>query len=361
MTTFFLIRHAEAEGNVYRRSQGQYDALLTLNGKRQADFLAQRFADIHLDAIFSSDLTRTVQTAQPLAAQKGLQIQTDPALREYCMGEWEDLPWGELPVRYPEAYALWSDQPHLCQAPGGESMQALSDRVYDAIFRIAHACDGRTIAIFSHGAAIRTFLCRAHYQTLEQLNTVHWGDNTCVAQCTIDSGKIHILFENDTTHLPAEASTLGRQKWWRNGKDTNARFFDAAADNDYILSTLEAELEAAGGTPAERQTALREFCTLLEQPGQAYLVSLGKQIIGFVLLYPFEKGKAGRIAYLYLEPDYRQHNIGAQLLGQAVSVLRKRGCKTLSFLAPDPDVPVVRLAKNNGFVRQEGSLYTLEI
>ena len=43
MTTIYLIRHAEAEGNVFRRIHGQYDSCVTPNGRRQIAALAQRF------------------------------------------------------------------------------------------------------------------------------------------------------------------------------------------------------------------------------------------------------------------------------------------------------------------------------
>ena len=59
MTTIYLIRHAEAEGNLYRRIHGWYDALVTENGLRQIQALEQRFQGEHFDAVWSSDLYRT--------------------------------------------------------------------------------------------------------------------------------------------------------------------------------------------------------------------------------------------------------------------------------------------------------------
>ena len=64
MTTIYLIRHAEAEGNLYRRIHGWYDALITPNGYRQMAALEERFRDIPVDEVFSSDLHRTMTTAR---------------------------------------------------------------------------------------------------------------------------------------------------------------------------------------------------------------------------------------------------------------------------------------------------------
>ena len=45
MTTIYLIRHAEAEGNLYRRAHGWYNSTITDRGYRQIAALAKRFAD----------------------------------------------------------------------------------------------------------------------------------------------------------------------------------------------------------------------------------------------------------------------------------------------------------------------------
>ena len=63
MTTIYLIRHAEAEGNVFRRIHGQYDSCVTPNGRRQIAALAQRFAGIPVGAVYAGDLKRACLTA----------------------------------------------------------------------------------------------------------------------------------------------------------------------------------------------------------------------------------------------------------------------------------------------------------
>ena len=68
MTRIYIIRHAEAEGNLYRRIHGQYDSLVTPLGYRQIQALEKRFQDIYLDAVYSSDLFRTQTTAKAQGA-----------------------------------------------------------------------------------------------------------------------------------------------------------------------------------------------------------------------------------------------------------------------------------------------------
>ncbi|MCD7735343.1 MAG: histidine phosphatase family protein, partial [Clostridiales bacterium] len=102
MTTVYIVRHGEAEGNLYRRIHGQYDSSLTENGLRQVVALEERFRPIHLDAVYSSDLRRCRQTARALYEHKGLPLQLDTGLREMDLVEWEDRPWGEVRRTDPE-------------------------------------------------------------------------------------------------------------------------------------------------------------------------------------------------------------------------------------------------------------------
>ena len=102
MTRIYLIRHAEAEGNLYRVAHGHYDSLITDRGYEQIKALEKRFADIRIDAVYSSDLFRTRTTAKAIYVPKGLPLHTDADLREVNLGVWEDRPWQELTMESTE-------------------------------------------------------------------------------------------------------------------------------------------------------------------------------------------------------------------------------------------------------------------
>ena len=93
MTTVYLIRHAEAEGNLFRMAHGQYDSNLTPRGYRQLHYLRERFAAVRLDAVYGSDLTRAHATASALYVPRQLPFQPLPQLREVRLGDWEERPW----------------------------------------------------------------------------------------------------------------------------------------------------------------------------------------------------------------------------------------------------------------------------
>ena len=96
MTTLYLIRHAEAEGNAYRRIDGWYNSLITPNGLLQIEALRRRFEPVQIDACYASDLYRTCKTASAIYVPKALELHTDPRLREVGLGRWENHPFGEL-------------------------------------------------------------------------------------------------------------------------------------------------------------------------------------------------------------------------------------------------------------------------
>ena len=96
MTNIYLIRHAEAEGNLYRIAQGHVDGRLTTRGWEQVKALSRRFEDIHVDAVYASDLYRTCATASAIYLPKKLTLHKDPSLREVNLGDWEGKPWGEI-------------------------------------------------------------------------------------------------------------------------------------------------------------------------------------------------------------------------------------------------------------------------
>ena len=63
MTRIYLVRHAQSEGNFYRRAHGMYNSMLTPQGRIQLEALKKRFADIPVDVVYTSPLYRTRATA----------------------------------------------------------------------------------------------------------------------------------------------------------------------------------------------------------------------------------------------------------------------------------------------------------
>ena len=92
----------QAEGNLFRLMQGNWDGVPTALGLRQAELLGERFRETKLDAVYSSDLCRAVMTAEALLRHHTLTLRQDARLREINVGPWEGRFFGDLLHEEPE-------------------------------------------------------------------------------------------------------------------------------------------------------------------------------------------------------------------------------------------------------------------
>jgi glucosyl-3-phosphoglycerate phosphatase len=144
-----LLRHGQTTWNIERRFQGHTDIPLDETGMEQAARAGRMLAALRPDAIVSSDLTRAVSTAQPLARLTGLVTTLDKDLRERSGGRWEGLTDAEIRERYPKERESWDP-------PEGEGREVVAERVARALRRAADSLPAGGLAVVvSHGAAIR--------------------------------------------------------------------------------------------------------------------------------------------------------------------------------------------------------------
>jgi len=149
-TTILLVRHGETDWNLERRVQGHSDRPLNETGLAQADALVQELAGERIDAVYSSDLARALETARGVAAARGLRVQPLAELREKDFGTWEGRTDSEIRTRFPQALTgPWGD---------AETTEELSDRVLAALRRIAEAHPGGQVLVVTHGGALRAVL-----------------------------------------------------------------------------------------------------------------------------------------------------------------------------------------------------------
>ena len=95
MLHILLVRHGETEWNKERRYQGQVDIPLSIIGKQQAALVAESLEGRKIDVIYASDLKRAWQTASAITQKNGLDISSEPRLREMGFGVLEGLTWDE--------------------------------------------------------------------------------------------------------------------------------------------------------------------------------------------------------------------------------------------------------------------------
>ena len=166
-TTIYLIRHGETDWNYQQRYQGQQDVPLNATGIKQAQLTAEYLNGTNFTALYSSDLTRAVQTAQEISKIINLPIVTDSSLREINQGHWEGkLIKDVLATNGDEVRAVYQN-PYTARKPGGESIAEVASRMYSFLDSKVEKHNQQSIIVVSHGLAIATVLCKVRELPLE--------------------------------------------------------------------------------------------------------------------------------------------------------------------------------------------------
>ena len=203
-TKLFLVRHGQSAGNAEGRFGGHSPTPLSDLGFEQARLTAEALAREKINAIYSSDLLRAVQTAEPLSKLVGIPIVTSEAFRERNVGVLEGLTFDESKQEYPnDYYALVNRNIHHVITKG-ESYTNLLDRITVELRNLLRKHRGERIAVFTHTGA----LC---FMTLHLLGAIHRGTKQTpwiiTSNCGINrfeirgSRNIRVLALNDTRHL----------------------------------------------------------------------------------------------------------------------------------------------------------------
>jgi broad specificity phosphatase PhoE len=203
-TQVLLIRHGQSEGNAEGRFGGHTATPLSKRGRKQAEATAKMLASESLTAIFSSDLPRAIETAEPLSRLTGLEIQSTEAFRERSVGVMEGLAFEDAAEQHPEQYAalLRRDFEHILV--GGESYRQLLDRAWGKLDEaIAENRNGK-IVVFTHTGTI--CILTLHLMgalDAPALKPVWIASSNCgITRFELrDDGFVRVLTVNDTRHL----------------------------------------------------------------------------------------------------------------------------------------------------------------
>ena len=157
LTQIFMFRHGETDWNVQQRFQGHIDVPLNEKGFIQAQELVPFLVQQKIEAVLSSDLSRTTQTAQPIADALGIAVFRTEHLREAFLGEAQGLTREEMLQRFGiETVGRWRSS-LISDAdvsyPGGESANQILARSFRAIREFLHSHSFTRIGLSTHGGS----------------------------------------------------------------------------------------------------------------------------------------------------------------------------------------------------------------
>lgn len=198
MNRILFIRHGQTSFNEEGRLQGWLDIPLNETGRLQAGLTARRLAQMRFDAIYSSDLERSVTTAQIIANRLKDPPQITPlkGLREFDYGRWAGLIFPEIEEQFPDDLQAWNDNLEDFILPEGESLAQFSERVQSTIQETLKDKDNQSILAVTHGGTIRALLCAAlgvppsHFRRLSieptSLTEIHYEGSSAVVYSVND-------------------------------------------------------------------------------------------------------------------------------------------------------------------------------
>lgn len=176
--------------------------------------MAEKLKSSKIDVLYSSNLKRAMQTAEYISKIKSLSIITTEKLKEINGGQWEGVPWEELPKRWPHEYYTWENKPLEHKMPMGESMVDFQNRIVDEIKIIAKENTGKNVCVVFHGTAIRAFMSYVNSNGLIGYTDITWYDNTSITTVEYENDKFITLAEGDCSHLSTNLKTIQNQEWW---------------------------------------------------------------------------------------------------------------------------------------------------
>lgn len=167
----YLLRHGEIKGSEIKRFIGQTDVGLNQKGVDQARFWQGYFADIKIDRVFSSPLSRCVETARIVTGRADPEITRVNEFGEIDLGDWDGQTFARIKADCPQAWEARGRDLVNYRPPGGESFADLFARVVPAFHKIARQDRGDSL-IVAHAGANRMILCDLLGKALKDLFTI---------------------------------------------------------------------------------------------------------------------------------------------------------------------------------------------
>ena len=216
-TRLYLVRHGATPLTAENKFSGAENVYLSDEGREQVERLAQRLADDDINAIYSSPLDRTKETAEIIARPHSLTPILKDGLREISHGHWEGMTRNEVEDQFADEYTAWESDPFTFAPKDGESGISVLARALPVIREIVVTNKDENIVVVSHKATIRLLLssllgfdARGYRDRLDQapagLNILDFKDSV----------RVRLMLFNDISHYADHPHRPHRHlsRWW---------------------------------------------------------------------------------------------------------------------------------------------------
>jgi alpha-ribazole phosphatase len=200
MMKLYLVRHGRVAWNINNSAySGWTDLPLDEVGEAQAVRIGERLGGEKISAVYTSDRSRAISTAEQISRRLGVPAIVVPRLREINYGEWEGMSPDDIRIRYGRIYEDWLLDAEQFAPPGGETLAELLARVLPAIDEIVERHPGESVAVVAHKTVNRTLICHwlgmpvARYWEIGQ-------DNTSLNIIRLDGNRAVLETVNDICH-----------------------------------------------------------------------------------------------------------------------------------------------------------------
>jgi len=195
------VRHGETDANRRGLALGRADVSLNEVGRLQAERLAVALSSEPIVAVYCSPLSRTVDTALPIASAHGLAVQSEPRLIEMDIGELDGLTFAEVRERYPGLLEAWVAPDGASEPmPGGERLVDVQERAAAAVHSLAERHPNDAICVVTHNFVILSLVAdilAINLRGFRRLRHAVAGITTL----QVNGDRRRLLRFNDTCHL----------------------------------------------------------------------------------------------------------------------------------------------------------------
>lgn len=200
MTKVYVVRHGQTAWNLEEVFRGRADIPLDETGKKEVHLAGEALKDETLHAVFSSPLSRSMETAENIAKFQNINVTPLEAIIDISYGQWEGKPLVEVQEKFPDLYALWLEEPHKVRFPEGESLEEVRERTMDALDKLVAKHQNEAIALVAHRVPNKVICCAL----LGIDNSNFWRiqqDTASTNLFTYTDGQWIVSFLNDTSYL----------------------------------------------------------------------------------------------------------------------------------------------------------------